>query len=146
MPPTVLDSMNFLLLVSNVDIASYKLVRFLSQSLTHWTCNNIYIVKSSYDFLDNLKLNSSFNYSMLYLDVKSFFINVLILERRYMNFLLFCWNQENFEISLCIRQRAFIFNSILYSEVYCVKIESLPSLPFCDIYMHYFNEKLFSEY
>ena len=56
-------------IVSNVGTASYKLARFLSQSLAHLTCNDFYPVKNSYDFVDKLKFISPSNYTMLSLDV-----------------------------------------------------------------------------
>ena len=54
----------FHLIVSNIDTASYKLAHFLSQSLTHLTCNNLHTVKNSYDFVDKLKLISPSNYTL----------------------------------------------------------------------------------
>ena len=46
-------------IVSNIGIASCKFARFLSQSLAHLACNNLYTVKkNSYDFVDKLKLIS----------------------------------------------------------------------------------------
>ena len=68
----------FCLIVSNISSASYKFAHFLSQSLAHLTCNKLYIVKTSYNFVDKLKLISSSNYTMLSLDVKSIFTNVPI--------------------------------------------------------------------
>ena len=59
---------------------SYKLARFLSQSLAHLTCNNLYTVKHSYDFVDKLKFISPSNYTKLSLDVKSLFTNVPVQE------------------------------------------------------------------
>ena len=71
-------TLTFRPIVSNVGTASYKLVRFLSQSLAHLNCNNLYTVKNSYDLVDHLKLLTFSNYAMLSLDVKSIFTNVPI--------------------------------------------------------------------
>ena len=46
----------FLPIVFNIGNGSYKLARFLSQSLAHLTCNNLYTVINSYDFVGKLKL------------------------------------------------------------------------------------------
>ena len=63
-------------IVFNVVPASYKLASFLAQSLAHLTCNNLYTMKKSYDFVDKQKLISSSNYTRLSLGVKSLFTNV----------------------------------------------------------------------
>ena len=73
LPKTHKPTLTFRPIVSNVGIAFYKLASFLSQSVAHLTCNNLYTVKNSYDFVDKLKLISSSNYAMLSLDVKSLF-------------------------------------------------------------------------
>ena len=78
LPKSHKPNLAFRPIVSNVGTASYKLARFLAHSLAHLTCNNIYTVKSSYDFVDKLKLISPSNYTMLSLDVNSLFTNVPI--------------------------------------------------------------------
>ena len=40
------STLDFCQIVSNVGTASYKLAHFLSQSLAHLTCNNLYTVKN----------------------------------------------------------------------------------------------------
>ena len=72
-PTLTFVSLYFRPIVPDVGTASYKRARFLSQSLVHLTCNNIFTVKNSYDFVDKLKLFSPLNYTMLSLDVKSLF-------------------------------------------------------------------------
>ena len=71
---TIGSTLAFRPIVSNIGTASYKLARFLSRFLAHLTCNNLYTVKNSYDFMDKLKLISLSNYAMLSLDVKSHFL------------------------------------------------------------------------
>ena len=43
-------------IVSEVGTASYKPALFLSQFLAHLNSNNLYIVKNTYDFVENLNL------------------------------------------------------------------------------------------
>ena len=49
-------------------------------------------------------------------------------------------------VHLCVRQTAFVFNGVFHSQIEDLVMGS-PLFPmFCDIYMHYFEEKLFSVY
>ena len=47
-------------------------------------------------------------------------------------------------VHLCVSQTAFIFNNVFYSLIEALGIGSPHSPLLCDIYMHYFEEKLFS--
>ena len=71
-------TLDFRPIVSNVGTASYKLACFLSQYLVHLTCNSLYTVKISYNFVYKLKCISSLKYTMFLYDVKSPFTKVLI--------------------------------------------------------------------
>ena len=83
----------FLPIVSKIVTATKKLACFLLQPLAHLTCNIVYTVKNSYDFVNKLKHTSPSNYTLLSLDVKSLLINVPIqraldyLEKRLCDFL-----------------------------------------------------------
>ena len=49
-------------------------------------------------------------------------------------------------LHLCVKQKAFIFNDVFYYQIEGLGMgKSLLSL-ICDIYVHYFEEKLFSVY
>ena len=47
-------------------------------------------------------------------------------------------------VHLCVRQTAFVFNGVFYSQIEGLGMGSPLSPLLCDIYMHYFEEKLFS--
>ena len=91
-------------IVSDVGTASYKLFHFLSQSLDHLTCNKLYSVKNSYDYVDKYKFISPSNFTMLFLDVNTLFTNVLIqgklycLEKGYVNPITRQLNLKKFSI------------------------------------------------
>ena len=48
------------------------------------------------------------------------------------------------QFHLCVRQTAFVFNGVFYSQIEGLGMGSPLSPLLCDIYMHYFEEKLFS--
>ena len=112
-------------IVSNVNTASYELVHFLSQCLTHLTCNNLYNMKNSYDFEEKLKLISPSNYTMLSLDVIPLFTNVSIqetldrLENRLHEFHYSSIKIKEilFLVHLCATKTVLVFNGAFYSQI-----------------------------
>ena len=107
-------------------------------------------MKNTYDFVDKHKLISPLNYTMLSLYVKSLFTNVPFQE------MLEClvkrlrkshYSSNELEeilnlVHWCIRQTTFVFNDVFYSQIEGLGMGSPLSPLLCDIYMHYFEEKL----
>ena len=107
----------FSLIVSNICIAAYYYVHFLSQSLSNLTPNNLYT--------DKLKCISLSNYTMFSLIVTTFFANIPIkgalhyLEKKsFMNFFTLLLKLEKMGfINLCVRQTILVFNDVFYSPI-----------------------------
>ena len=116
------------------------------------TCSDLYTVKNSYDFMDKLKLVSPSNCTVLFLNVKSLLTNVPIqgaLDCLEKSLREFHYSSAEIEeilslVHLCVRQTAFVFNGVFYSQIEGLGMGSPLSLLLCDIYMQYFEEKLFS--
>ena len=109
-------------------------VKRVRDSPAHLACKILYTVKNSYDFVD---------YTMFFLDVKSLFNNVPIqgaldcLEKGLHEFHFSSAEVEEILnlVHLCVRQTAFIFNGVFYSQIEGLGMGS-PLYPlFCDIYM-----------
>ena len=126
-------------IISNVETSSHKLARFLSQSLAHLTCNNLYTMKNSCEFVDKLKLISPPNYTMLSLNwiawkksLREFYYSSIEIEE-VLNL-----------VYLCVRLTAFVYNGAFYSQIEGLEMGNPLSPLICDIYMHYFEEKHFN--
>jgi hypothetical protein len=91
---------------------------------------------------------------MLFFDVKSLFTNVPIqgaldclkVRLREFHYSSIEIDELSNLVELCLRQTAFVFNGEFYSQDDGLPMGSPLSPLLCDIYMYYFEEKLFGVY
>ncbi|XP_054710410.1 uncharacterized protein LOC129220094, partial [Uloborus diversus] len=140
-------------IVSNIGTASYKLAKYLVSVFSPLRSQNLFTVKHSTEFVEKIPNFAPNNSFMASFDVNSLFTNVpvegslLCLKSRLSEFHFTSKEIDEliFLTRICLKQCSFVFNGRFYTMVDGLAMENPLSPILSDIYMHYFEVKLFQK-